>query len=180
MPGSPDSQRDGMVTFLPHHLNRQPVVVLGLTADELWICAGLSATVGLVLGIALAWLTATLAMAPTVVVAAVAAPLLLRAGTSDARALDAVWARVEQAGAYRFSAHVSQTLAPQPTAVNAGRQSTTRGLYLEGRTDRAAEALHLTVWSEGGGVGGPASGVEFKVDGDRAFARQGGGAWQEA
>ncbi len=72
MPGSPDSQRDGMVTFLPHHLNRQPVVVLGLTADELWICAGLSAVAGLVLGIPLAWLTATLAMAPTVIVAAVA------------------------------------------------------------------------------------------------------------
>ena len=34
--------RDGLVTFLPHRLNRHPVVVRGLTADELWVCAGLS------------------------------------------------------------------------------------------------------------------------------------------
>ena len=37
-----DIARDGLVTFLPHRLNRQPVVVRGLTADELWI-ASLSA-----------------------------------------------------------------------------------------------------------------------------------------
>ncbi|MGB3749180.1 MAG: TIGR03750 family conjugal transfer protein [Rhodanobacter sp.] len=72
MSGGQDTQRDGAVTFLPHHLNRQPVVVRGLTADELWICAGLSATVGLALGIPLAWITATFAMAPTLIVAAIA------------------------------------------------------------------------------------------------------------
>ena len=33
---------DGTVAFLPHRLNRHPVVVRGLTADELWICCGLS------------------------------------------------------------------------------------------------------------------------------------------
>ena len=32
--------------LLPHRLNRQPVVVRGLTADELWICAGLSVQPG--------------------------------------------------------------------------------------------------------------------------------------
>jgi len=72
MPGSQDTQRDGTVTFLPHHLNRQPVVVRGLTADELWVCAGLSASVGTALGIPLAWMTSTLAMLPTLIVAAVA------------------------------------------------------------------------------------------------------------
>ena len=41
-----ETPRDTLVTFLPHRLNRQPVVVRGLTADELWICAGLSAAVG--------------------------------------------------------------------------------------------------------------------------------------
>ncbi|MCB0162481.1 MAG: hypothetical protein KDD83_30295, partial [Caldilineaceae bacterium] len=111
--------------------------------------------------------TLSLLAALAVLAVTVAAPRLLRAGTSDARALDDVWARVEQAGAYRFSAHVSQTLAPQANAVNAGRQPSTRGLYLEGRTDRADQTLHLTVWSEGGSVGVPASGVEFKVEGDR-------------
>ena len=72
MPGSQDTQRDGAVTFLPHHLNRQPVVVRGLTADELWVCTGLSAAVGFALGIPLAWLTSTLAMLPTLIVAAIA------------------------------------------------------------------------------------------------------------
>ena len=38
---------DGTVMFLPHRLNRHPVVVRGLTADELWICCGLSGAAGL-------------------------------------------------------------------------------------------------------------------------------------
>ena len=42
---------DGTVTFLPHRLNRHPVVVRGLTADELWICCGLSGAAGLLVGI---------------------------------------------------------------------------------------------------------------------------------
>lgn len=68
-----DLQRDGgPVTFLPHRLNRHPVIVRGLTADELWICVGVSAALGLALGIPLAWLTSTLALAPTLAIAAVA------------------------------------------------------------------------------------------------------------
>ena len=66
-----DRQHDS-VTFLPHRLNRQPVVVRGLTADELWICVGLCGTAGLLLGLVLAWLTATIALMPTVVVITVA------------------------------------------------------------------------------------------------------------
>ena len=41
---------DGTVTFLPHRLNRHPVVVRGLTADELWICCALSGAAGLLIG----------------------------------------------------------------------------------------------------------------------------------
>tara|TARA_R110000823_G_scaffold101329_6_gene217750 strand:- start:778 stop:1176 length:399 start_codon:yes stop_codon:yes gene_type:complete len=63
---------DDAVTFLPHRLNRQPVVVRGLTADELWICVGLCGSAGLVIGLMLAWLTATIALMPTVVVITVA------------------------------------------------------------------------------------------------------------
>ncbi|MGR0116413.1 TIGR03750 family conjugal transfer protein [Ralstonia pseudosolanacearum] len=67
-----ESPQEGLVTFLPHRLNRQPVVVRGLTADELWICAGLSAAAGLVLGLPLAWLTHSIAMVPTLIVATIA------------------------------------------------------------------------------------------------------------
>jgi conjugative transfer region protein (TIGR03750 family) len=69
---APETLQNGLVTFLPHRLNRQPVVVRGLTADELWICAGLSAAVGLAFGLPLAWLTRSIAMAPTLIVAGVA------------------------------------------------------------------------------------------------------------
>ncbi len=72
MPAQHEAMREGLVTFLPHRLNRQPIVVRGLTADELWFCSGLSAVVGLLAGIPLAWLLNSIAMAPTVVVAFVA------------------------------------------------------------------------------------------------------------
>ena len=80
MPGSQDVQRDDTVTFLPHRLNRQPVVVRGLTADELWVCAGLSAAAGLVLGIPFAWFTSTLALMPTLIVAGVAVGIFAGGG----------------------------------------------------------------------------------------------------
>ena len=73
-----DNGRDGLVTFLPRRLNRQPVVVRGLTADELWICAGLSAAAGLLAGVPLAWLTRSIAMAPTLVVVGTVITLGLR------------------------------------------------------------------------------------------------------
>ncbi|WP_413730126.1 TIGR03750 family conjugal transfer protein [Sodalis sp. RH22] len=72
--------RDGLVIFLPHRLNRQPVVVRGLTADELWICAGLSAAAGLVPGLLLAWLTRSIAMVPTLIVAGIALGVFVGGG----------------------------------------------------------------------------------------------------
>lgn len=72
MTGGIDAQRDTTVTFLPNRLNRQPVIVRGLTADELWITVGASAACGLALGIALAAFTHSIAMAPSSVVASVA------------------------------------------------------------------------------------------------------------
>ena len=80
MPPSLDLERSGTVTFLPHHLNRQPVVVRGLTADELWICAGLSAAAGLVLGVPMAWLTSAIALVPTLIVVAIAAGVFVGGG----------------------------------------------------------------------------------------------------
>ena len=67
-----DIRPDGTVAFLPHRLNHHPVVVRGLTADELWFCAGLSATAGLLAGAPLAFALSTIAIIPTVIVLAVA------------------------------------------------------------------------------------------------------------
>ena len=72
MQAAPGHVRDELVTFLPHRLNRQPVVVRGLTADELWLCAGLSGAAGFLLGLLLAWLASSFAVLPTVVVAGIA------------------------------------------------------------------------------------------------------------
>lgn len=75
-----DTARDGLVAFLPHRLNRQPVVVRGLTADELWVCAGLSAAAGLLAGLPLAWITRSIAMMPTMIVLGVAAGVFVGGG----------------------------------------------------------------------------------------------------
>jgi conjugative transfer region protein (TIGR03750 family) len=71
MEGLTDARRPGAVTFLPHRLNRQPIVVRGLTADELWVSVGLAAIVGLILGIPLAILAGSIAVAPTTIAACI-------------------------------------------------------------------------------------------------------------
>jgi conjugative transfer region protein (TIGR03750 family) len=71
MAASSQTSSDTLVTFLPHRLNRQPVIVRGLTADELWTCVGLSAAFGFVLGLPLAWITRSVAMVPTLMVAGI-------------------------------------------------------------------------------------------------------------
>lgn len=75
-----DVPNDGAVTFLPHRLNRQPVIVRGLTADELWITVGLSAFLGVMSGMPLAWLAHSIAVAPTLVIVAIAAGIFIGGG----------------------------------------------------------------------------------------------------
>lgn len=58
---------DGTVKFLPNRLNRQPIIVRGLTADELWITVGITGVMGLLLGIGVALATGQIGMAPTTV-----------------------------------------------------------------------------------------------------------------
>lgn len=80
MPSSTTRLADGTVTFLPHRLNRQPVVVRGLTADELWICVSLSGFIGLLLGSLVAWAGRSIALLPTCIVAAVAMGVFIGGG----------------------------------------------------------------------------------------------------
>ncbi|KMN22190.1 TIGR03750 family conjugal transfer protein [Pseudomonas helleri] len=75
-----DIRPDGTVVFLPHRLNRHPVVVRGLTADELWICAGLSAAGSLVVGVPLAFVFSTIAIVPTAIMLAIAAGVFAGGG----------------------------------------------------------------------------------------------------
>lgn len=75
-----DIRPDGTVAFLPHRLNRHPVVVRGLTADELWVCAGLAAAAGLAVGVPLAFALSTIAIVPTAIVLAIAAGVFVGGG----------------------------------------------------------------------------------------------------
>ncbi|MFI8747988.1 TIGR03750 family conjugal transfer protein [Pseudomonas sp. NPDC077186] len=75
-----DIRTDGTVLFLPHRLNRHPVVVRGLTANELWVCAGLSGLLGLASGIALAIMLVTIAIVPTAILLAVSAGIFIGGG----------------------------------------------------------------------------------------------------
>lgn len=59
---------DGTVNFLPVRLNRQPVVVLGLTADEMFLTAGISAAVGVLVGGVIAVAAGEIAIVPTALV----------------------------------------------------------------------------------------------------------------
>ena len=89
--------------------------------------------------------------------------------------IEQVWQRVQQAGAYRFSADIVQTTSPQASVANAGRESKRNRLYAEGATDTRAETLDLTVWSQGGSVLDPDAAVEVQVEGRQARARMAGG-----
>lgn len=80
MSGQQDIRPDGTVAFLPHRLNRQPIVVRGLTADELWVCAGLSGTAGFLAGLPLSFMFASIAIAPTAIVCGIAAGIFVGGG----------------------------------------------------------------------------------------------------
>ncbi|MGS1398964.1 TIGR03750 family conjugal transfer protein [Pseudomonas aeruginosa] len=56
--------QDGTLSFLPTRLNRQPVVIGGLTADEMWITVFTCGAVGFVLGIPAALVAGNAACIP--------------------------------------------------------------------------------------------------------------------
>jgi conjugative transfer region protein (TIGR03750 family) len=68
---------DGTLRFLPTRLNRQPVIVLGLTADEMWITVAASAVLGIAIGVAAALLFESIALGPTMMMLCIALGLLI-------------------------------------------------------------------------------------------------------
>lgn len=75
-----DISEDGTINFLPNRLNRQPVVVRGLTADELWGSVGVSGVAGLALGIGLAVLTGQVGMVPTSILVCITLAIFIGGG----------------------------------------------------------------------------------------------------
>ena len=68
---------DGTLVFLPERLNHDPVVLRGLTNDELWVALGLGALFGLLLGLPLAIVGGAIALLPTAMIASMAVSLLV-------------------------------------------------------------------------------------------------------
>ncbi|MGD2077143.1 MAG: hypothetical protein PVH18_02095, partial [Chloroflexota bacterium] len=95
-------------------------------------------------------------------------------------AVQAVWQRVRDAGAYAFNADVTQTEIPLATVNNVGRTSKTSRFYMEGQADPGAGTMNLTLWGSGGSVLDASSGISVRVNGDQVEARQGqSGEWQQ-
>lgn len=68
---------DGTLLFLPERLNRDPVVLRGLTNDEMWIALGIGAFLGALIGVPSAIVVSSLAVAPTAMIAGMALVLML-------------------------------------------------------------------------------------------------------
>ncbi|PMY64875.1 MULTISPECIES: TIGR03750 family conjugal transfer protein [Pseudomonas] len=68
---------DGTLVFLPERLNRDPAVLRGLTNDEMWVALGTGAVIGMVLGVPLAIATASIAVAPTGMIAGMTVVVLV-------------------------------------------------------------------------------------------------------
>jgi hypothetical protein len=92
--------------------------------------------------------------------------------------LQTVWQRAREVGAYEFTADIVQRTIPLPSVTNVGQQSRENAVRLEGQTDLASQTLLFTLWAQGGSVLDAESGIEVRVDGDRAYARQGGQSWE--
>ncbi|MEA3342286.1 MAG: hypothetical protein U9R15_20155, partial [Chloroflexota bacterium] len=99
--------------------------------------------------------------------------------SAEQNTIAAVWNRARESGVYHFSADVRQTTAPLSTVRNVGRASKEQAIHLEGETNLPDRQLHLTLWSQGGSVLNAASGVEIKVEGERAYGRRGAQDWEE-
>jgi hypothetical protein len=98
---------------------------------------------------------------------------------TDTDAVIEAWERARDAGSYRYTADVVQTTIPQPTITNVGRASRREELRIEGDTSLPDRTMHMRLWSQGGSVTKAESGVEVRVQDDRAFARKGAGEWEE-
>lgn len=118
------------VSFLPHRLNREPTVVRGLTASELWVTVVISAIAGLFLGTLLAILTGSFPVAPTTIGAAIAIGVFLGGGAlkRHKRGRPDTWLyRRLQWSVVRRLSFVAQHLGASDLIVRDGYWSTHRG-----------------------------------------------------
>lgn len=88
------------------------------------------------------------------------------------------WANVHNSTHYHFSADVTMTTIPLPTAGNIGRFSKTDSLYLEGTNNLADETMQMALWGGGVSVADQAGAYQIRVQDGQAQTRVGAGDWQ--
>ncbi|RUS67413.1 hypothetical protein CUZ56_01358 [Saezia sanguinis] len=72
--------QDGTVQFLPHRLNRQPIIVRGLTANELWFIVAVAGIAGVLAGIPIAIALTQFALLPSTVLIFIALGVFVGGG----------------------------------------------------------------------------------------------------
>ncbi len=133
-------------------------------------------------------LAATLRWAPVQIASAEAGPVAQLRNSVWATGVDrfsadpltAAWEQAQDAGSYSFTSDVVQVTIPAPTISNVGRPSRTEQLYLEGQSDLDAAALEFQLWTEGGSVHAPESGLSVRAADGKSYTRQGTDDWQES
>ncbi|MCA9875491.1 MAG: hypothetical protein KC441_17595, partial [Anaerolineales bacterium] len=106
-------------------------------------------------------------------------PRMVRAEEPAAEDLRAIWARVQQAGSYEFSADMTQTTQAPPASIKIGPSSQKTRMHMEGETDLTTGFLNMTLWNRGGSIALPETGLQIKIMDGVAEARRGAGRWQE-
>ena len=106
-------------------------------------------------------------------------PVAAADSLSPEQAIQRAWRAAHDAGVYHFTSDVVQTSYPAPALGNVGRSSTRNQLHLEGDVDLPARTMQMRMWTGAGSVANPDSAAEMRIEGNRAWARQGGGSWQE-
>jgi hypothetical protein len=117
---------------------------------------------------------------PLLLMAIAIAPLASAAGPAftPEQAVQRAWQHAQEAGVYHFASEIVQTTYPAPAVANFGRTSRQETLYLEGDVDLPAHTMGMSLWKDGN-VLNPRDGLEVRIEGDRAWGRQIGAAWQE-
>jgi hypothetical protein len=93
---------------------------------------------------------------------------------------DPVQAALEKArvaGSYRFSADVTQTVAPRPTVYNIGRSGERISLYVQGEVAAPGES-RARIWAGGASVVRPDQAAELVTTNGTTYVGQ-GGEWEE-
>src|SRR5262249_7784974 len=87
--------------------------------------------------------------------------------------------KVQSAGSYSFTADIEQTTIPLAIPANVGRSSKKQASRIEGSSNLPNRQMQFTIWSQGGSVLNPDSGIQMKIANDVAYAKRGQQDWEE-